>query len=57
VLVKVAAAGVNGPDLMQRKGLYPAPAGGSTSGPPGRAISTAFILSGIFGLISVGGRG
>lgn len=29
VLVKVAAAGVNGPDLMQRKGLYPAPQGAS----------------------------
>ncbi len=29
VLVKVTAAGVNGPDLMQRKGLYPAPAGAS----------------------------
>ena len=29
VLVKVAATGVNGPDLMQRKGLYPAPAGAS----------------------------
>lgn len=29
VLVKVAAAGVNGPDLMQRKGLYPAPKGAS----------------------------
>ncbi len=29
VLVKVAAAGVNGPDLWQRKGLYPAPAGAS----------------------------
>ena len=27
VLIKVAAAGVNGPDMMQRKGLYPAPAG------------------------------
>ena len=27
VLIQVAAAGVNGPDLMQRKGLYPAPAG------------------------------
>lgn len=27
LLIKVAAAGVNGPDLMQRKGLYPAPAG------------------------------
>lgn len=29
VLVRVAAAGVNGPDMMQRKGLYPAPAGAS----------------------------
>ncbi len=27
VLVKVAAAGINGPDLMQRKGLYPPPPG------------------------------
>lgn len=29
VLVRVAAAGVNGPDLMQRKGLYPPPPGAS----------------------------
>ncbi len=29
VLIAVAAAGVNGPDLMQRKGLYPAPPGAS----------------------------
>jgi NADPH:quinone reductase len=29
VLIKIAAAGVNGPDLMQRKGLYPAPPGAS----------------------------
>jgi NADPH2:quinone reductase len=29
VLVKVAYAGVNGPDLMQRKGLYPPPEGAS----------------------------
>jgi len=29
VLVKVAAAGVNRPDLMQRKGLYPPPQGAS----------------------------
>ena len=29
VLIKVAAAGVNGPDMMHRKGLYPAPAGAS----------------------------
>lgn len=29
VLVKVAYAGVNGPDLMQRRGLYPPPEGAS----------------------------
>ncbi len=29
VLVKVAFAGVNGPDLMQRRGLYPPPQGAS----------------------------
>jgi NADPH2:quinone reductase len=29
VLIRVAAAGVNGPDLMQRKGLYPPPHGAS----------------------------
>jgi NADPH:quinone reductase len=29
VLIRVQAAGVNGPDIMQRKGLYPAPAGAS----------------------------
>ena len=29
VLLGVTAAGVNGPDLMQRKGLYPAPKGAS----------------------------
>lgn len=29
VLIQVAAAGVNGPDIMQRKGLYPAPPGAS----------------------------
>jgi putative PIG3 family NAD(P)H quinone oxidoreductase len=29
ILVKVAYAGVNGPDIMQRKGLYPPPQGAS----------------------------
>lgn len=29
VLVRVEAAGVNGPDMMQRKGLYPPPPGAS----------------------------
>jgi NADPH2:quinone reductase len=37
VLIEVAAAGVNGPDLMQRKGLYPAPAGASDL--PGLEVS------------------
>lgn len=29
VLIQIEAAGVNGPDIMQRKGLYPAPPGAS----------------------------
>ncbi len=29
VLVRVAACGINGPDMMQRKGLYPPPKGAS----------------------------
>jgi len=29
VLIEVAAAGVNRPDVMQRKGLYPPPSGAS----------------------------
>ena len=44
VLVKVAAAGVNGPDIMQRKGLYPAPAGASDL--PGLEISGEIVALG-----------
>lgn len=44
VLVKVAAAGVNGPDLMQRKGLYPAPPGASDL--PGLEISGEIVAIG-----------
>lgn len=29
VLIRVAAAGVNGPDLVQRRGVYPPPEGAS----------------------------
>ncbi|MEL7349789.1 MAG: NAD(P)H-quinone oxidoreductase, partial [Pseudomonadota bacterium] len=29
ILIKVAAAGVNGPDIKQRKGAYPPPPGAS----------------------------
>jgi NADPH:quinone reductase-like Zn-dependent oxidoreductase len=31
ILIKVAAAGVNGPDLQQHEGHYPAPKGHSDS--------------------------
>lgn len=44
VLIKVAAAGVNGPDLMQRKGLYPPPAGASDL--PGLEISGEIVAAG-----------
>jgi len=37
VLIRVTAAGVNGPDIMQRKGLYPAPPGASDL--PGLEVS------------------
>ena len=30
ILIKVIAAGINRPDLMQREGVYPAPIGPST---------------------------
>jgi NADPH2:quinone reductase len=44
VLIKVAAAGVNGPDLMQRKGLYPPPAGASDL--PGLEVSGEIVALG-----------
>jgi NADPH:quinone reductase-like Zn-dependent oxidoreductase len=44
VLIKVAAAGVNGPDLMQRKGLYPAPPGASDL--PGLEVSGEVVAVG-----------
>jgi NADPH2:quinone reductase len=44
VLVKVAAAGVNGPDIMPRKGLYPAPAGASDL--PGLEVSGEIVALG-----------
>lgn len=44
VLIKVAAAGVNGPDIMQRKGLYPAPAGASDL--PGLEVSGEIVTIG-----------
>ena len=44
VLVRVTAAGVNGPDLMQRKGLYPAPPGASDL--PGLEVSGVVVATG-----------
>ena len=44
VLIKVAAAGVNGPDLMQRQGVYPAPQGASPL--PGLEVSGVIVALG-----------
>lgn len=44
VLIKVIAAGINRPDIMQRKGLYPAPKGASDI--PGLEISGTIIKLG-----------
>jgi NADPH:quinone reductase len=45
VLVRVAAAGVNRPDVVQRKGLYPAPPGASDL--PGLEISGEIVALGM----------
>ncbi|MBY0271387.1 MAG: NAD(P)H-quinone oxidoreductase [Burkholderiales bacterium] len=44
VLIKVVAAGINGPDIMQRKGLYPAPKGASDL--PGLEVSGEIVAQG-----------
>lgn len=44
VLIKVSAAGVNRPDVMQRKGLYPPPVGASDI--PGLEVSGTVIAIG-----------
>ncbi len=44
VLVKVVAAGVNRPDILQRRGLYPPPAG--ASGIPGLEIAGEVVALG-----------
>jgi NADPH2:quinone reductase len=44
VLIKTAAAGVNRPDIMQRKGLYPAPSGASDI--PGLEIAGTVVATG-----------
>src|SRR6266850_5762561 len=45
VLVKVAAAGVNRPDIMQRQGLYPPPKGASEI--PGLEIAGEVVALGL----------
>jgi len=44
VLIKIAAAGVNRPDIMQRKGLYPAPSGASDI--PGLEVAGTIVATG-----------
>jgi NADPH2:quinone reductase len=44
ILVKVAAAGVNRPDVMQRKGLYPPPKGAPET--PGLEIAGEIVAAG-----------
>jgi len=44
VLIKTAAAGINRPDIMQRKGLYPAPSGASDI--PGLEIAGTVVATG-----------
>ncbi|MBX9905599.1 MAG: NAD(P)H-quinone oxidoreductase [Burkholderiales bacterium] len=44
VLIRVVAAGINGPDIMQRKGLYPAPKGASDL--PGLEVSGEIVAKG-----------
>ena len=54
VLVRVAAAGVNRPDLMQRAGRYPPPAGAPSI--PGLEIAGEVVAAGEGGGVSVGER-
>ena len=44
VLIKVEAAGVNQPDIMQRKGLYPAPSDASDI--PGLEVAGTIVALG-----------
>src|SRR5207253_5487439 len=44
VLIRVAAAGVNRPDVMQRRGLYPPPAGASDL--PGLEVAGTIVALG-----------
>jgi putative PIG3 family NAD(P)H quinone oxidoreductase len=54
VLVKVAAAGVNRPDVLQRKGLYPPPPGASDI--PGLEIAGTVVAAGEGSTHMIGSR-
>jgi len=55
VLIKVAAAGVNRPDVIQRKGLYPPPPGASDL--PGLEVSGEIVeAKGDVGFLKVGDK-
>jgi NADPH2:quinone reductase len=54
VLVRVAAAGVNRPDLLQRKGAYPPPSGASDI--PGLEIAGTVVAAGAGGSQLLGTR-
>jgi NADPH2:quinone reductase len=54
VLIKVAAAGVNRPDIVQRKGLYPPPPGASDI--PGLEIAGVVVAAGQGATHLVGSR-
>ena len=54
VLVRVAAAGVNRPDVLQRMGLYPSPPGASDI--PGLEIAGTVVAAGSGATHHLGGR-
>jgi putative PIG3 family NAD(P)H quinone oxidoreductase len=54
VLIKVAAAGVNRPDILQRRGLYPPPAGASDI--PGLELSGTVVAAGAGATHLIGNR-
>ena len=55
VLVRVRAAGVNRPDVLQRRGLYPPPPGHSPL--PGLEVSGTIVAAGAAVQLSGGGNG
>ena len=54
VLIRVAAAGVNRPDVLQRKGLYPVPPGASDL--PGLEVAGAIVQGDVGALAAAGFR-